>query len=116
MLMVPQAMLAQEHIVSPVELHRRVQEVQKNRKANLAAVRAFLGSDLAKKALKTANVDSGKLSEAVAVLSDSELARLAGQTAQIEKDFAAGRLTNTQITYIILGAIGVAIIAIVAAA
>jgi len=51
--------------------------------------------------------------KAVATLSPDELARLAARTNQIQRDFAAGSLTNEQLTYIVI-AIGAAVIVLIA--
>jgi len=45
-------------------------------------------------------------------LSDEELARLAARTEKVRKDFAAGALTNQQITYIII-ALATALIVVI---
>jgi hypothetical protein len=45
----------------------------------------------------------------VATLSPEELARLATKTNQIQTDFAAGALTNQQLTYIVI-ALGTAVL------
>ena len=44
-----------------------------------------------------------------------ELARLANQTRTLQSDFAAGRLTNTHITYIIIAAVAIVLIIALAA-
>jgi len=45
-------------------------------------------------------------------LPDEELARLAARTEKVRKDFAAGALTNQQITYIII-ALATALIVVI---
>jgi hypothetical protein len=57
-------------------------------------------------------VDYQKVQKAVATLSPEELARLASQTNQIQKDVAGGALTNQQLTYIVI-ALGTAVIVLV---
>ncbi len=109
----PAVMPAQEHVVSPSELRKDVREVSKSRQANASRLRRFLGSDVARDAVGAAKLDSGRIDRAIAALSDEELARLASKSQQIENDFAAGRLTTSQVTYIILGAILIIVIAIV---
>ena len=45
-------------------------------------------------------------------MSDEDLARLAAQSEKLQKDVAAGALTNQQITYILI-ALGTAVIILV---
>jgi hypothetical protein len=113
-LAIPAVMPAQEHVVSPSELRRDVREASKSRQENASRLRRFLGSDTARNAVGAAKLDAGRIDRAIAALSDEELARLASKSQQIENDFAAGRLTSSQVTYIILGAILIIVIAIVA--
>jgi hypothetical protein len=84
------------------------------RQANAGRLEKFLSSEAARSAMSSAKLDAAKVSKAVAFLSDQELARLAAQADRIDNDIAAGRLTTTQVTYIILGAILIIVIAIVA--
>jgi hypothetical protein len=95
------------------ELKQALIHSAETRKENLVQVRSFFSSDMAQKAFATAKLDSGRIDKAVATLNADELARLADQTRQIQKDFAAGALTNQQITYILI-ALGTAIIVLIA--
>ncbi|HWR53243.1 MAG TPA: hypothetical protein VN428_19210 [Bryobacteraceae bacterium] len=113
-LVAPAVMPAQDHVVSPSELRKDVHEASKSRQENASRLRRFLGSDTARNAVGAAKLDAGRIERAIAALSDEELARLASKSQQLENDFAAGRLTSSQITYIILGAILIIIVAIVA--
>jgi hypothetical protein len=54
--------------------------------------------------------------EAVPLLSDEELTRVAAQSEKIQNDFAAGSLTSWQVTLIIAGAILLALIVAIKAA
>lgn len=110
----PVMMPAQNQVVSPSELRKDVREASKARQENATRLRKFLGSDMARNAVGAAKLDSARIDKAISAMSDEELARLASKSQQIEEDFAAGRLTNTQITYIILGAILIIVIAILA--
>ncbi len=116
LLPIPAALRAQDHIASPADLHGQIRLAQQERQENLARIHEFFASDLAKDAFKGAKLNPKKITEAVSVLSDSEVARLASQTDHVQRDFAAGRLTTQQVTYIILGAIAVAIILAISAA
>jgi hypothetical protein len=105
---------AQVHVVSPEELRQDVRSAAAKRQENAAKLRTFLSSEMARDAIGKAKLDAGRIDRAIASLSDAEVARLAAKSDQIRNDFAAGRLTNTQITYIILGAILIIVIAILA--
>lgn len=97
---VPVLPAAQDHVVSPGELHQAAVEQARIRQQNVAQVQSFLSSPPVKKALKTAHVDTVQVRKAIPTLSDQELARLAARSAKAQKDFAAGALTNEQLTYI----------------
>jgi hypothetical protein len=107
---------AQEHVVPPADLHKELLNAQQSRQANLARVDKFFSSEVAKKALSSAKINEQKVEKAASFLSDEELARLAQRSEKIQNDFAAGSLTNEQITYIVIAlATAVLILVIVAA-
>ncbi|PYU31239.1 MAG: hypothetical protein DMG28_15940 [Acidobacteria bacterium] len=108
----PQNALAQEHVVSPADLHRDILAAAQAREGNQDKVLKFFSSDQAKKALQSANLPYERVQKAVSQLSDEELARLAARTEKVRKDFAAGALTNQQITYIII-ALATALIVVI---
>ncbi|MGE5571259.1 MAG: hypothetical protein ACM3S5_19670 [Rhodospirillales bacterium] len=115
-LLVPVDLLAQNHIVSPAELRSELRRASEARQRDIAKLEKVLASPDGKKALASFKMDAGKVQQALHLLSDEELARLAAQTSRVQEDFAAGALTltNQQVTYIIIGAIIIAVIAIVA--
>src|SRR5436853_5478455 len=93
-LLIPQFLVAQTPVVSPSELHQAITAAAEARQKNLDNVRSFFAAEPMRSALKTAKVDYQKVDHAVATLSPDELARLAARTNAIQKDFAAGALTN----------------------
>jgi hypothetical protein len=103
---------AQGPIVTENELKQALVDSAKTRKENLTQVRDFFSSEVAAKALKSANLDSKRLDQAVSTLNSEELAKLAATTRHIERDFAGGALTNEQITYIII-ALATAVIVLI---
>lgn len=115
-LLVPVDLLAQNHIVSSAELRSELRRASAARQRDIAKLEKVLASPDGKKALASFKMDVGKVQQALHLLSDQELARLAAQSSRVQADFAAGgvTLTNQQVTYIIIGAIIVAVIAIVA--
>jgi len=102
-----------EHVVSTQDLQKDVQKAVQTRQGNEAAVRELFRSDAAQNALKSAHVDYQKLDKAVGQLSDEELAKLAERSRQIEKDFAAGTMSDRDLLIILL--IGVLIVLLVVA-
>ncbi len=109
---VPQNLAAQEHVVTPSDLQRQAAATAQSRQENIQAVQKFFASDRAKQALKSARIDYQKVQNAVAQMSDEELAQLATKTGAAQKDFAAGALTNQQLTYIII-ALATAVLVII---
>ena len=93
---------AQEHVVSDGDLHRDIVAAAQARQSNQVKTQNFFSSDEAKKALKSAHLPYERVQRAVSSLGDEELARLAARTVKIESDFAAGTLSNQEITYIII--------------
>lgn len=117
LLMVPAGVLAQDHVVSQHDLRHELATAAQRRHDNVAKLQRFFSSEPARKALAAAKMDPLKVEKAIPFLSDQELARLASQAVQVESDFAGSgiTLTNQQVTYIIIGVIAIAVIAIIAA-
>lgn len=106
----------QDHVVSATDLHRDIVSAARTRETNLAKVQKFFSTDLARKALKSSNLPYDKVHNAVSSLNDEELARLAARTDKVQADFAAGSLSNQQITYIIIALATAVIVLILVAA
>lgn len=111
-LLVCQVAYAQGPIVTQDELKQALVDAGKTRKENLDQVRNFFSKDATARALQSANIDSKRLDKAVSTLNADELAKLAATTRHIENDFAAGSLTNEQLTYIVI-ALGTAVIVLI---
>jgi hypothetical protein len=106
----------QDHIVAAPDLHQAVRSAAQAREDNLAKLDKFFASGPARKALETVKLDPVKVSQALTLLSDAELASLAARSAKIQSDVAAGALTNTQITYILIALATAVIILVIVAA
>lgn len=104
---------AQSHVVSPAELQQATVSAARTRQQNITKVEKFFTSERAENALKSAHLDPVQIKKAVPSLSNQELARLASRAEKAQKNFAAGALTNQQITYILI-ALGTAIVVIIA--
>ena len=83
------------------------------RQANEEAVRTLLSSDQAQKALKSADLDYQKVDKAVGQLSDEDLAKLAARSRRAQIDFAAGRISDRDLLWIIVIALGIIVLAAV---
>jgi len=101
-----------DHIVPARDLHQAVRAASQARQDHLTKLDKFFSTEPARKALETVKLDPAKVSQALALLSDDELARLAAQSEKIQQDVAAGSLSNQQITYILI-ALGTAVIILV---
>jgi hypothetical protein len=115
-LVVPFQSFAQKHVVSSADLQKELKTAAGERDRNIATLEKFFDSDTAQRALSAAKLDPAKVRKSIPLLDDAELARLAAQADRAEVDFAASgiSLTNQQVTYIIIGVIAIAIIAIIA--
>ena len=102
-----------EHVVSLSDLNKDAARPAQTRQSNEEAIRTLLSSDQGQKALKSANLDFQKVDKAVGQLSDEDLAKLAERSRRAQSDFAAGRISDRDLLWIIL--IAVAIIVLVVA-
>jgi hypothetical protein len=111
----PQVTFAQNPI-TPAELQQAISNAARTREKNLDQVRHFFASAPVNSVLKTAQIDPARVDKVVSTLNAEELSRLAARTQAIESDFAAGALTNQELTYVIIAlATAVLILVIVAA-
>ncbi len=104
---------ADEHVVSPADLHAATLASAQTRQQNLDKVQKFLSAKPVRQALQSARLDPARVQKAAPTLSDQELARLASKADKAQADFAAGALTNEQLTYIAI-ALGAAVIVLIA--
>jgi CBS domain containing-hemolysin-like protein len=103
------AYCASSHLVSIRQLRHAAESSASQRQAQIAQVEKFFSSQLARSAFKKAHLNPVEIQRAIPTLSHGELARLAAQTQKVHNDFAAGSLTNQQITYILI-ALGAALL------
>lgn len=105
-------LFAEQHVVSPNEMRRSLGAATRNREQKLAQFDRLLSKDGVRNALQTAKIEPGQVRDAAALLSDEELGRLAIQAGKLERDIAAGALSNQELTYIVI-ALATAVIVIV---
>jgi hypothetical protein len=111
----PQLTFAQNSVTSS-ELEQAILNASRTREKNLEQVRGFLATDQVKSALKGAQMDPERVEKAASTLSSEELSRLASRTQSIQNDFAAGALTNQELTYVIIALATAVIILVIVAA
>ena len=101
-----------QHVVSLSDLSKDAARPAQTRQANEEAVRTLLSSDQGQKALKSAKLDYQKVDKAVGQLSDADLARLAERSRQAQADFAAGRISDRDLLWIIVIVLGIVVLAL----
>jgi replicative DNA helicase len=109
---IPARAQEQQHVVSLSELSKDAARPAQTRQVNEEAVRTLLSSDQGQKALKSAKLDYQKVDKAVGQLSDEDLAKLAERSRQAQTDFAAGRISDRDLLWIILIAIAIIVLAL----
>lgn len=105
--------IAQSHVVNPADLQKEIVKTSEVRQHNIQTVQQFLSSPMAEKAMKSAKVDPVQVKNAVSSLSNDDLAQIASRADRAQTDFAAGRLSDRDLIWIIV-AIAALILIIVA--
>lgn len=109
----PPSLRAQQHVVPPSDIHEELVNSTEARRQNRDKVIQLFASQEAEDALRGAGMDPGQVRNAVAMLSDAELAALAARSDKLRKDFAAGAFSNRELLIIVV-VIAVVILIIVA--
>jgi len=100
---VPSSLRAQQHVVSPTDIHKELVDATQVRRQNRDKVKELFSSKAVQKALKKAGMDPAQVKAGVSTLSDAELAQLASRADTARDDFAAGRLDDRDLLIIIVG-------------
>jgi hypothetical protein len=90
-------------VVSPTDLQQEIVAAAHSRRHNTEVITGLLSSPRAEKALAYAGIAPAQVKTAVSALNDQELARLAASSAQAQADFAAGRMSDRDLIFILLG-------------
>lgn len=101
-----------QHVVTLSDLNKDAARQAQTRQSNEEAVRALLSSDTAQKALKSSNLTYQQVDKAVGQLNDEDLAKLAERSRRAQVDFAAGRISDRDMLWIILIALGIIVLAV----
>jgi len=104
---------AQTHVVNPADLQKAVAAATDARQRNIEATIGFLSSTNAQKVLGSVGINPAQVTTAVSSLNDQELARLAARAEKAQADFAAGRISDRDMIWILI-AIAALILIIVA--
>ena len=104
---------AQTHVVSPAELQKAAAAASEARAQDQATLTDFLSSPQAERALASVRMDPVQVKRAVATLTDRELHDLALRANQAQANFAAGRLSDRDLLWILV-AVAALIVIIVA--
>jgi Flp pilus assembly protein TadB len=97
------AALAQSHVVSQTDIHKELVNTAQTRQRNLEKVKSLFSSDETRKAMEASKISPEKVDAAVSTLSDEELSRLASRADKLNKDFAAGSLSDRDLLIILVG-------------
>ena len=104
---------ADQHVVSLGELNKAAAGPADTRRANEAEIRQLFATVDGQRALKTANVDYAKIDKAVSSMSDEDVARISDRARAIDRDFAAGSLSDHDLLLILIIAMIVIILIVV---
>lgn len=102
-----------EHLVDPSVLQQATVDATQTRQQNLDTLNQFFSSDKATQALKASHMNPQEVKSAVSTLTDQELAQLASRAGKVQRQFAAGNMSDRDLL-IILVAIAALILIIVA--
>ena len=105
--------LAQDHVVTPTDLQKAAQNATDTKELEQQKLGDFLSSLQAQKALAAAHMDATQVKNAINKLDDRELSDLSKRAEKAQANFAAGRVSDRDLIWIIVG-IAVVILIIVA--
>jgi hypothetical protein len=101
--------------VTPDELHQDLLKSWDEKEQNLATIQSLLSTDAARELIQNTGNDYDQVMEALPLLDDDELSKLASQTRIAQANFAAGLSDRELINVLLIVLLVVAIIVVVAA-
>ena len=113
-LLVPMDVRATQ-IVSPDELHQDLLKTWNEKEQNLATVQQLLSTEAARELIENTGSDYDQVMQALPLLDEDELSRLASQTRVAQANFAAGLSDRELINVLLIVLLVVAVIVVVAA-
>lgn len=109
---VPARAQTQQHVISLSELNKDAARQAHTRQSNEEAVRSLLSTDTAQKALKSSNLTYQQVDKALGQINDEDLAKLALRSRRAQSDFAAGKISDRDLLWIIVIALAIIVLAI----
>ncbi len=97
-----------------IELPPSLANIAQTRQQNLEKTERLFSSDETRQDLEAPQISSEKVDAAISALSDDELARLESRADKLDKDFAAGRLSDRDLLIVILGLAALVLIIVAA--
>jgi hypothetical protein len=113
-LLVPMDVRATQ-VVTPDELHQDLLKSWDEKEQNLATIQNLLSTDAARELIQQTGNDYDQVMEALPLLDEEELSKLASQTRVAQANFAAGLSDRELINVLLIVLLVVAIIVVVAA-
>ena len=107
---IPPDAMAQSHVVKPSELQQDMLTATQTRQHNLETLQNFLSTPEAARAMQSAKIDPQQVKTAVATLNDDDLAQLSSRATKAQNDFAAGRLSDRDLIWIIVAVVALILI------
>ena len=90
------------HVVSPQDLARATESATQTREQNMQTLRSAHSTEKAQKAIEAAHMNPQEVQNAVAGLSDQDLAQLAARTSKAQADFSAGSMSDHDLLLILV--------------
>jgi len=103
----------QDHLVTPQAMQQQMADSVVARQKNIEAVRGFLSTPVADRAMRDAHYNAEQVKNAVSSLSDQELASLAARSTDAQQKFAAGSLTRPELALIVIALVVLVVVIIV---
>jgi hypothetical protein len=113
---IPLPARGQGQTITSSELRDAVRKASTEKQKNAEQVRSFFAQETVRNVLDKAGISSERVDKAVSALNADELARLSARTSKIHSDFAAGALSNQDLTYIVIALAAAVLVLVVVAA
>lgn len=107
------APVQRDHLVSPETMQNQLVSSASDRQKNIDAVKSFLSSPIADKAIRDAHYNPEQVQKAIPTLSDTELADLSARARDAQQQFAAGHLSKTALALIAVAFVVIIIVILV---
>jgi hypothetical protein len=103
----------EDHFVTSQAMQDELTQSAAQRQKNIDAVRKFLSSPIADRAIRDAHYNPEEVRKAIPTLTDDELADLAARSNQVQQEFVAGSLTKTELALIAVAFVVIIVVIVV---